>query len=57
MAYLIVVWGVLVDGWIACAVMRMLVRMTVFKTSGVPTLGHAGARALATRGHAPPVQR
>ena len=34
MAYLIVVcMGVLVDSWIACAVMRMLVRMTVFKTS------------------------
>ena len=25
--------------------------------SGVATQGHAGARALATRGHAPPVQR
>ena len=30
MAYLVVVWAVLVNG----AVMRMLVRMTLFKTSG-----------------------
>ena len=31
--WLLFAWGVLVDSWIACAVMRMLVRMTVFKTS------------------------
>ena len=31
--------------------------LPVLLTSGVATLGHAGARALATRGRAPPAQR
>ena len=34
-----------------------VVNVQTFPNSGVATLGHAGAHALATRGRAPPVQR